>query len=136
MVEPIQAFQKQFNLTSARFSKLEPAPFTIKKISQLDLSHSKVMKLRYDYANHYNKKSLTINNLNEVVVITASIEGVSSTYYLMKLVRQALKTNSDLLEDVKKQIGVEEMLKGRDLSGLSTLLPSSKSDREHKSIFP
>ena len=44
----------------------------------------------------------------------------------MTLARTTPKSMSELLDEVNKQIGVEEALRGRNVFGLSTLLPSSK----------
>ena len=66
-----------------------------------------------------------INNLNEGVVVATFMEGVNSPYCLMTLAKMAPKTMLELLEEVNKHIGVEEILQGRNMSGMSALLPSS-----------
>ena len=82
-----------------------------------------------------NQESLAINNRNKGVVVAAFMEGVSSPYCLMTLGRIAPKTISELLEEVNKQIGMEETLKGRNIYGMSPLLPLSKRLGEHNSTY-
>ena len=75
-----------------------------------------------------------IGNLNEDVAVAAFMEGVSSFYCLMILASMAPKTMSELLDEVNKQIGVKETLQGRNMSSLTTFLPSSKRQGEHSSL--
>lgn len=44
----------------------------------------------------------------------------------MTLFRMAHKTRSELLDEVNKHIGLEKAFQGRNISGLSAFLPSSK----------
>ena len=79
-----------------------------------------------DYACRFNQESLLISGLNDGVAIAAFIQGVTSPLCLMTLARTTPKSMSELLEEVNKQIGVEEALRGRNVSALSALVPSSK----------
>ena len=67
-----------------------------------------------------------ISGLNDDMAVAAFMQGVTSPLCLMTLARITPKFMSELLDEVNKQIGVEETLRGRDVSGLSALLPSSK----------
>ena len=67
-----------------------------------------------------------ISGLNNGVAVATFIQGVTSPLCLMTLAKTIPKSMSELLDEVNKQIGVEEALKGRNVSALSTLLPSSK----------
>ena len=67
-----------------------------------------------------------ISGLNDGVTVAAFMQGVTSPLCLMTLARMTSKSISELLDEVNKQIGVEEALRVRDVSGLSALLSSSK----------
>ena len=67
-----------------------------------------------------------INGLNDGVAVAALMQGVTSPLCLMTLARMTPKSMSELLDEVNKQIGVEEALQERNVFGLSALLPSSK----------
>lgn len=72
------------------------------------LSNKGPHKSLKNYAYHFNQESLIINNCNEGVATVAFMEGISFPYYLMTLVRVSPKTMTELLDEVKKQIRVEE----------------------------
>ena len=67
-----------------------------------------------------------ISGFNDGVAVATFIQGVTSPLCLMTLARMTPKSMSELLDEVNKQIGVEEALRGRNVFGLSALLPSSK----------
>ena len=79
-----------------------------------------------DYASRFNQESLMISGLNDGVAVAAFMQGVTSPLCLMTLARTTPKSMSELLDEVDKQVGVEEALQGRNVSALSALLPSSK----------
>lgn len=65
--------------------------------------------------------------------MAAFLEGVSSPYCLMMLAREALRTITDLREELNKQIRDEELLGRRNLSAFSRLIPLWKDEKDETS---